>query len=123
MVKAKTIRSWNLNATNLEESVKFYRDLLGAEEGNRHQVGGVDVVRLKLGEFGIGLFDASGGERPGVPHHTISIDGPDDPEDLKRELEGKGLKVDNIRPHRDSGYSLYVNDPSGNRIELSVGDG
>ena len=117
MVKARTLRSWNINATNLEESVRFYRDLLGADEGNRHQVGGVDVVRLKLGVFGIGLFDASGGERPGVPHHTISIDGP---EDLKRELEGKGLTVDNIRPHRDSGYSLYVNDPSGNRIELSV---
>ena len=120
MVKAKTVRSWNLNATNLEESVKFYRDLLGADEGNRHQVGGVDVVRLKLGDFGIGLFDASGGNRPGVPHHTISIDGPDDPEDLKRELEGKGLAVDHIRAHGDSGYSLYVNDPSGNRIELSV---
>ena len=122
MVKAKTVRSWNLNATNLEKSVEFYR-LLGAEEGNRHQVGGVDVVRLKLGDFGIGLFDASGGDRPGVPHHTIAIDGPDDPEDLKRELEGKGLTVANIRPHRDSGYSLYVVDPSGNRIELSIGDG
>ena len=120
MVKAKTIRSWNLNATNLEESVRFYRDLLGADEGNRHQVGGVDVVRLKLGDFGIGLFDASGGDRPGVPHHTIAIDGPDDPEDLKRELEGKGLAVDHIRSHGDSGYSLYVDDPSGNRIELSV---
>ncbi len=123
MVKAKTIRSWNLNATNLEESVKFYRDLLGAEERNRHQVSGVDVVRLKLGDFGIGLFDASGGDRPGVPHHTISIDGPDDPDDLKRELEGKGLAVGDIRPHGDRGYSLYVDDPSGNRIELSVGDG
>ena len=123
MVKAKTIRSWNLNATNLEESVKFYRDLLGADERNRHQVGGVDVVRLKLGDFGIGLFDASGGDRPGVPHHTISIDGPDDPEDLKRELEAKGLAVGDIRPHGGSGYSLYVDDPSGNLIELSVGDG
>ena len=122
MVKAKTIRTWNINATNLEESVRFYRDLLGADESSRHQVGGVDVVRLKLGGFGIGLFDASGGDRPGVPHHTISVDGPDDPEDLKRELEGKGLAVDHIRRHGD-GYSLYVDDPSGNRIELSVGDG
>ena len=122
MVKAKTLRSWNLNADNLEESVKFYRDLLGADESNRHQVQGADVVRLKLGDFGIGLFDASGGARPGVPHHTISVDGPDDPEELKRELEAKGLPVDHIRPHNDGGYSLYVDDPSGNRIELSVGD-
>ena len=80
IVKAKTLRSWNLSANNLEESVRFWRDLLGAEERNRHQVGGVDVARLDLGGFGIGLFDASGGERPGVPHHTVGIDGPADPD-------------------------------------------
>ncbi len=121
-MKAKTIRSWNLNADNLEESVKFYRDLLGADERNRHQVQGVDVVRLKLGDFSIGLFDASGGERPGVPHHTVGVDGPADPEELKSEIEGRGITVDHIRPHgEDKGYSLYVTDPSGNRLELSVG--
>ena len=124
IVKAKTVRSWNLNANNLEESVRFWRDLLGAEERNRHQVAGVDVARLSLGEFGIGLFDASGGDRPGVPHHTISIESPDDPEELKRQLEAKGIAVLNIRPHREGqGYSLYVDDPSGNHIELSHGAG
>jgi predicted enzyme related to lactoylglutathione lyase len=124
-MKAKTVRSWNLNADNLEESVKFYSELLGAEVRVRHQVQNVDVARLKIGDFSIGLFDASGGERPGVPHHTVGIDGPDDPEELKREIEAKGIEVTQIRPHRDgqAGYSLYVNDPSGNRLELSVGEG
>ena len=124
-MKATTLRSWNLNADNLEESVKFYRDLLGADERMRHQVAGVDVVRLDLGGFGLGLFDASGGERPGVPHHTVGIEGPDDPEVLKKEIESKGIEVTQIRPHREGqkGYSLYVTDPSGNRIELSVGEG
>ena len=66
--------------------------------------------------------DASGGERPGVPHHTVGIEGPDDPEELKREIEAKGIAVDHIRMHGErepGGYSLYVEDPSGNRIELS----
>ena len=121
-MKAQSMRSWNLNASNLKESVAFYRDLLGADVRQESQVQGVDVVRLSLGDFGIGLFDASGGERPGVPHHTVSIDEPDDPEELKSELEGKGIAVDSIRIHgggEGGGYSLYVNDPSGNRIELS----
>jgi predicted enzyme related to lactoylglutathione lyase len=121
-MKTTTVRSWNLNANNLAASVEFYRDLLGAQVKNEHQVQGVDVARLDLGGFSLGLFDASGGDRPGVPHHTIGIEGPDDPEDLKREIEAKGITVDHIRPHSDregGGYSLYVNDPSGNRLELS----
>ena len=89
IVKAKTLRSWNLSANNLEESVAFWRDLLGAEERNRHQVGGVDVARLSLGGFGIGLFDASAGERPGVPHHTVGIEGPDDRIELRHEARSR----------------------------------
>jgi predicted enzyme related to lactoylglutathione lyase len=121
-MNAKTLRSWNLNASNLEESVAFYRDVLGAEVRQQNQVQGVDVTRLSLGDFTIGVFDASGGERPGVPHHTVTIEGPVDPEELKREIETKGVTVDHIRRHGDGeggGYSLYVNDPSGNHIELS----
>ena len=43
-------------------------------------------------------------------------------EQLKREIEAKGIAVDHIRIHgggEGGGYSLYVDDPSGNRIELS----
>jgi predicted enzyme related to lactoylglutathione lyase len=123
-MKATSMRSWNLNASDLKESVAFYRDLLGAELRTEHQVRGVDVVRLTVGDFGIGLFDASAGDSEGVPHHTVSIDGPDDPEQIKSEIEGKGIAVTEIRAHRDGvGFSLYVNDPSGNRIELSHGEG
>ena len=110
--------------SNMDRSLAFYRDLLGAELRTEHQVRGVDVVRLTVGDFGIGLFDASAGDSEGVPHHTVSIDGPDDPEQIKSEIEGKGIAVTEIRTHRDGvGFSLYVNDPSGNRIELSHGEG
>lgn len=123
MVKAAGMRSWNMNAGTLEASVHFYQELLGAEVGQRHRVGGVDVVRLKVGDSSIGLFDASGGPRPGVPHHTFEIDGPEDAEEAKQELEAKGFTVDGVRPHRVGGYSIYVCDPDGNRIELSKGQG
>ena len=119
-MNSKTVRSWNFDAPDFDETVAFYRDKLGATVRTEHQVRGVDVVRLDLGGFNIGVFDASKGANGGVPHHTIDIDGPDDPEKLKRELESKGLAVEGPRMHREpGGYSLYVDDPAGNRLELS----
>ncbi len=124
MVKVTGFRSWNLNADNLDDTLTFYRDVLGAEEAQTQEIQGAKVVRLRVGGASVGLFDAGGGPRPGVPHHTFAVEGRDDPEAFRKELESKGYRVDGIRPHSGgNGYSLYVFDPSGNRIELSVGDG
>jgi predicted enzyme related to lactoylglutathione lyase len=121
MFKITGMRSWNTNAATLEETVKFYRDGLGAQEGNRHQVRGTDVVRLKLGNTGLGLFDARQGPSDGVPHHTLEFEGPGDPEAMIKELEGRGVKVTHTRMHGDGpGYSVYVDDPCGNHLELST---
>jgi predicted enzyme related to lactoylglutathione lyase len=121
MIKAKSIRSWNLNAEKFDEMVRFYGEVLGAEESQRHQVAGVDVARLRLGTTGLGLFDATEGPRPGVPHHTVELEWVEDSAALTRELEGRGAKVENLRRHGDGpGYSLYVTDPDGNHLELST---
>ena len=77
--KVTGLRSWNINAEAFEATVRFYQDVLGAEEGMRHQVAGANVVRLKLGSTGLGLFDAKDGPRPGVPHHTFDCEGPREP--------------------------------------------
>jgi catechol 2,3-dioxygenase-like lactoylglutathione lyase family enzyme len=114
------IRSWNLNADDLEAMVSFYKEL-GAEEASRQTIGGAAVARLRAGSQGIGLFDGAEGPRPGVPHHTFSCEGPADPEELTRELEERGIKVDAVRRQGESAnYSVYVFDPSGNRLELAV---
>jgi predicted enzyme related to lactoylglutathione lyase len=119
--KVSGLRSWNMNAESFESVVRFYRDALGAEETTRHQVAGADVVRLKVGRTGLGVFDAKNGPRPGVPHHTFDFEGPRDPNAMVQELEAKGIKVENVRIHGSGpGYSVYVYDPCGNRIELST---
>lgn len=121
MFKISGIRSWNLNAEDLEATARFYRDVLGAQETNRHTVQGAAVARLKLGAAGLGLFDASAGPRPGVPHHTLDFEGPRDADAMVKELEAKGVKVEGVRPHGEGpGYSVYITDPSGNRLELST---
>ncbi len=120
MVKIARMRSWNLNADKQDETVEFYRQALGATVQSENTVAGARVVRLRLGETGLGIFDSSEGPRPGVPHHTFELQDPGPAEELVQELEAKGVTVENTRQHGDGpGYSVYVNDPCGNRLELS----
>jgi predicted enzyme related to lactoylglutathione lyase len=119
-MKILRMRSWNFHADNLDTMMRFYQQALGGNLRMTHTVAGVKVARLRLGETGVGLFDASEKKAPGVPHHTFDIEGPSDPNELVKELEAKGIKVEDIRPHGDDGgYSVYVTDPAGNRLELS----
>ena len=119
--KVSGLRSWNINAESFESVVRFYREVLGAEETTRHQVAGANVVRLKCGRTGLGVFDAKDGPRPGVPHHTFDFEGPRDPNAMVQELEAKGVKVENVRMHGSGpGYSIYFYDPCGHRLELST---
>ena len=119
-MKVLRLRSWNFHAENLDAMTRFYQDALGAEIRTHHTVAGVKVARLRAGETGLGLFDASEKRAPQVPHHTFEIEGPDDPKELIKELEAKGIKVNETRLHgAGPGYSVYIIDPSGNRLELS----
>jgi catechol 2,3-dioxygenase-like lactoylglutathione lyase family enzyme len=55
-----------------------------------------------------------------VPHHTFDIEGPSDSKELIEELQAKGIQVEETRVHgQGPGYSVYITDPNGNRIELS----
>ncbi len=91
-MKVLRLRSWNFHAENLDAMTRFYQDALGAEVRTHHTVAGVKVARLRAGETGLGLFDASEKRAPQVPHHTFEIEGPDDPKELIKELEAKGIK-------------------------------
>ena len=119
-MKVLRLRSWNFQASNLDAMTRFYQTALGADLRAQQTLAGVKVNRLRAGETGLGLFDASEKQFPGVPHHTFDIDGPSDSKELIRELESKGIKVVETRVHGEGpGYSVYITDPNGNRIELS----
>jgi predicted enzyme related to lactoylglutathione lyase len=119
-MKVLRMRSWNFHAENLDEMTRFYQNALGAELRAQQTIAGIKVARLRAGETGLGLFNAAEKHAPGVPHHTFDIEGPGDPKELIKELETKGIRVDDMRVHgAGPGYSVYLIDPSGNRIELS----
>jgi predicted enzyme related to lactoylglutathione lyase len=119
-MKVLRLRSWNFQAPDLDAMTRFYQVALGADLHAEQTLAGVKVNRLRAGETGLGLFDASEKHFPGVPHHTFDIEGPSDPKELIKELEGKSIKVDETRIHgQGPGYSVYITDPNGNRVELS----
>jgi len=119
--KVTGIRSWNVNAENQDAMVQFYRDFLGGTEGRTANINGVVVAHVGLGDLTLGIFDASEGPRPGVPHHTLDIEWPGDMETVTKDLEAKGIKLAATRLHReDTGYSLYFDDPAGNRVEVAT---
>ena len=121
MMNITRFSSLNVNAVDFDATVKFYEDVLNAQVNVRHEVGGVPVARLSLGGVSIGLFDASGGDRPGVPHHTFSFEWGEDMNATINLLAERGAEIEGTRQHGEGpGYSVYVNDPSGNRIELST---
>ncbi|MEK7340991.1 MAG: VOC family protein, partial [Candidatus Binatota bacterium] len=104
---------------------KFYTRVLGAQVVRRIdptaeqlQRGRVKEVDVQVGNFQVHIFDASKGQRTGVPHHTIMIPWKEKNKNIQ-ELEQTGTKVENTRDHPDGkGYSLYVKDPDGNLWEL-----
>ena len=87
-------------------------------QGN--QVRGHDVTRVQIGDVIIGIFDASESPCSGVPHHTLRMAWPADQEATCKQLEAAGVPVQGTRGHRNEvGFSICVNDPIGNRLELS----
>jgi catechol 2,3-dioxygenase-like lactoylglutathione lyase family enzyme len=128
-METKAIRTFAVNAADLNKAEKFYTEVLGATVARRIQPnqeqlgrGRVNEVDVQMGNFQVHLFDASQGPRPGVPHHTVSIPWKEKQQRIQ-ELEGIGARVENTRDHPDGkGYSLYVKDPDGNLWELWAAD-
>ena len=91
-MKVLRLHSWNFHAENLDDMTRFYQVALGAEVRAQQTIAWVKVARLRAGETGFGLFDASEKRAAGVPHHTFDIEGPGDPKELIKELRPRESK-------------------------------
>ncbi len=121
MFTVKAVRTWQINADNFDETVSFYRDLLGGTEGPTRLAGEAPVTNVAVGGVVLGICDQAKGGRPGNPHHMLEIEWAGELEHVVKELEAKGIHVEASRQQPDSrDYSLTLIDPAGNRIELST---
>ena len=111
---------------DLEQSLRFYRDLLGFHEVGRIFNGAAaaltsgrthhELLLIQVGEAPGPLE----GRRRGLYHIGIKVgDSLDELRAAKRELEGAGIPIDGMSDHTVS-QGLYLRDPDGNEVELYV---
>ena len=95
----------HLFASNLDESLRFYQDMFGAEILFDLEVAGARNVMIAVGQSKINFYDQPPKDQErGVVHH-LGIE-TDDLEALVAHMKGKGFKF--RKPTTDLGILKYV---------------
>jgi catechol 2,3-dioxygenase-like lactoylglutathione lyase family enzyme len=115
-----------VNTQDLEQAIRFYRDVLGLEllRLEEFQAGKVGFVSARVSpETIIDIRPIAAGERvtPNMDHYCLVLD-QTDMHQLHAELKVKGIKVEEtVRPAwgaQGYGQQFKLWDPDGNKIEL-----
>ncbi len=119
-----------ISVANLDESIKWYKEILGFKELSRMTIphNNVNLAFLGCGNFSIEIIEAPGA-RPlppershpdednctlGVKHICISVD---NNREFVENLKRKGVKVV-FEPDGMPSYAAFINDNTGNIIEI-----
>ena len=112
------LEHWTLVASDVERSRRFYTDVLGAREPQRQ--GG--PVSVDLAGTLIDIFPTEGDRTPspgsGGQHHAYII-ALDDYDSWVEHFKAQGVKT-RLTTHGLGRMSIYVDDPDGYHIELTV---
>jgi catechol 2,3-dioxygenase-like lactoylglutathione lyase family enzyme len=94
---------------DLERSIAFYRDILGLPLYSH----GPQQAWFCIGAQRLALFAR---ERPGSGQHFAFLIPPEKAEQARSALVAHGFPEETMQ--QDDGFSVYVRDPDGNKIEL-----
>ncbi len=111
----------SIGATDLEESVGFYRDFFGMEEVPSPDFSG-PVRWLRVGGLQLHLFLD---ESPAPARHHFALDVDDFEEAYKKaeELDVRdGDRYSTVRELPDGAVQMYLRDPAGNLVEVNWPD-
>ena len=118
MIVIESINHIGITVSNLEESVKFYRDLFDFDLIDKASAPGLAFMRVA--DISIGLYESPGFKNSDASKHRIAfyVD-EEDFEDAIDELNEREIQItfgpENIR----KGKTVVFLDPEGNQIELS----
>jgi catechol 2,3-dioxygenase-like lactoylglutathione lyase family enzyme len=113
---------FNIRTRKLDETVRFYRDILGLEKGARPNFAFPGAWMYSEGKPVVHLVDISETDEPqkpdsGVVHHVafasqgFSV--------MKQRLEAKGMAFDSRQVPGGDLWQIFVDDPNGVMIELN----
>lgn len=113
---------FNLRTRKFKETVRFYEDILGLENGARPNFSfpgawmysdGRAVVHL----VDIGATDEAQKPDSGVVHHVAFVSRGF--EGMKKRLAGKDVKFDAVTVPGNALWQIFITDPNGVVIELN----
>lgn len=118
MIVIESINHIGITVSNLEESVKFYRDLFDFDLIDK--ASGPGLAFMRVADISIGLYESPGFKNPdGAKHRIAFYVDEEDFEDAIDELNEREIEIisgpENIR----KGKMVVFLDPDGNQIELS----
>ena len=121
-----------IRVSDLEESLGFYRDLLGLDtrDADRFEAGEVPFVAVVAGGRHIHLVPTDepidvGGEHLCLLVRSDAVDTRAEIDELIAEIEAAGYTVEEGEPYERYGaygndWAIYVRDPDGRRVELKL---
>jgi catechol 2,3-dioxygenase-like lactoylglutathione lyase family enzyme len=123
MLKIDGLTHWSIPVNNLDESEKFYRDVLGMEY--RGRLGNSAMACFKAGGTDLLLCERKDKvvrtpEQDNRLHHAFTVS-PEEWDKAVRLFKEKGVEVEEVF-YREKGFftgrEMYFLDPSGNMLEV-----
>jgi catechol 2,3-dioxygenase-like lactoylglutathione lyase family enzyme len=121
-VSVGVLDHFNIRTRKLAETVGFYQDVLGLENGARPNFAFPGAWMYSEGRPVVHLVDISATSEPqkpdsGVVHHVAfasrGFDG------MKQRLTARGMKFESRQVPGGALWQIFVNDPNGVMIELN----
>jgi catechol 2,3-dioxygenase-like lactoylglutathione lyase family enzyme len=113
---------FNIRTRQLDETVRFYEDILGLQNGDRPNFSFPGAWMYSEGRPVVHLVDISPTSEPqkpdsGVVHHVAFASR--DFNGMKRRLHSKGMAFDTRQVPGGETWQIFVRDPNGVMIELN----
>jgi catechol 2,3-dioxygenase-like lactoylglutathione lyase family enzyme len=121
-LRATSFNHVSIHAVDLEESVRFYTEVLGMEKIDTYTFA-FPVQYLRLGDLQLHLFQR---DTPAPQFHHIGVD-IDDFEGAYQKAKELGIHdsdafFSDVYELPDGSVQMYIRDPSGNLVELDWPD-
>ena len=113
---------FNVRTRRLDETVRFYEDILGLQNGDRPNFSFPGAWMYSEGRPVVHLVDISPTSEPqkpdsGVVHHVAFASR--DFNGMKQRLQSKGMAFDTRQVPGGELWQIFVRDPNGVMIELN----